>query len=115
MSEKFIRAEEVAEVMEISVAYAYKIIRKLNQELSDKGFMQESCIIFTLCSTAIPEATRAERSRSATTRITLSLLNLNRIPMILPRTSFSISLLMAIRKQQCVMSEVIAETSLFMI
>lgn len=31
MSEKFIRAEEVAEVMEISVAYAYKIIRKLNQ------------------------------------------------------------------------------------
>lgn len=29
MSEKFIRAEEVAKVMEISVAYAYKIIRKL--------------------------------------------------------------------------------------
>lgn len=25
--------------MEISVAYAYKIIRKLNQELSDKGFI----------------------------------------------------------------------------
>ena len=39
MSEKFIRAEDVAEVMEISVAYAYKIIRKLNQELSDKGFI----------------------------------------------------------------------------
>lgn len=39
MSEKFIRAEEVAEVMEISVPYAYKIIRKLNQELSDKGFI----------------------------------------------------------------------------
>lgn len=39
MSEKFIRAEKVAEVMEISVAYAYKIIRKLNQELSDKGFI----------------------------------------------------------------------------
>lgn len=39
MSEKFIRAEEVAEVMEISVAYAYKIIHKLNQELSDKGFI----------------------------------------------------------------------------
>ena len=31
MSEKFIRAEEVAEVMEISVPYAYKIIRKLNE------------------------------------------------------------------------------------
>jgi hypothetical protein len=39
MSEKFIRAEEVAEVMEVSVAYAYKIIRKLNQELDDKGFI----------------------------------------------------------------------------
>ena len=39
MSEKFFRAEEVAEVMEISVAYAYKIILKLNQELSDKGFI----------------------------------------------------------------------------
>lgn len=39
MSEKFIRAEEVAEVTEISVPYAYKIIRKLNQELSDKGFI----------------------------------------------------------------------------
>ncbi|MBR1382705.1 MAG: LysR family transcriptional regulator [Ruminococcus sp.] len=39
MSEKFIRAEEVAEVMEISVTYAYKIIRKLNQELSDKGYI----------------------------------------------------------------------------
>ena len=39
MSEKFIRAEEVAEVMEISVPYAYKIIRKLNQELTDKGYI----------------------------------------------------------------------------
>ncbi|MGN0612549.1 MAG: LysR family transcriptional regulator [Porcipelethomonas sp.] len=39
MSEKFIRAEEVAEVMEISVAYAYKIIRKLNKELDDKGYI----------------------------------------------------------------------------
>lgn len=29
MSEKFIKANEVAEVMEISVPYAYKIIRKL--------------------------------------------------------------------------------------
>lgn len=39
MSEKFIRAEEVSEVMEISVPYAYKIIRNLNQELSDRGFI----------------------------------------------------------------------------
>ena len=39
MSEKFIRAEKVAEVMEISVPYAYKIIRKLNQELTDKGYI----------------------------------------------------------------------------
>ena len=31
MSEKFIRAEEVAEIMEISVPYAYKIMRSLTQ------------------------------------------------------------------------------------
>ena len=47
MSEKFIRAEEVAEVMEISVAYAYKIIRKLNQELSDKGFRSNAKVSAT--------------------------------------------------------------------
>ena len=39
MSEKFIRAEEVAEVMEISVPYAYKIIKKLNAELDAKGYI----------------------------------------------------------------------------
>lgn len=43
------------------------------------------------------------------------IVELNRILMILLRMSFSISLLMAIRKQRCAMSEVIAETSLFMI
>ena len=31
MSEKFIRAEELAEIMEISVPYAYKIIKQLNE------------------------------------------------------------------------------------
>ena len=39
MSEKFIRAEEVAEVMEISVPYAYKIIKKLNVELEKEGYL----------------------------------------------------------------------------
>ena len=39
MSEKFIRAEEVAEVMEISIPYAYKIIKKLNAELDAKGYI----------------------------------------------------------------------------
>ena len=34
MSEKFIRAEELAEIMEISVPYAYKIIKQLNEELA---------------------------------------------------------------------------------
>lgn len=38
MSEKFIRAEEVAEIMEISVPYAYKIIKQLNEELDAKGY-----------------------------------------------------------------------------
>lgn len=39
MSEKFIRAEEVAEIMEISVPYAYKIIKQLNEELDAKGYI----------------------------------------------------------------------------
>lgn len=39
MSNKFIRVEEVAEELQVSVPYAYKIIRKLNNELKEKGFM----------------------------------------------------------------------------
>ncbi len=39
LSNKFIRVEEVAEELQVSVPYAYKIIRKLNDELKDKGFM----------------------------------------------------------------------------
>ena len=41
MSEKFIRAEELAEIMEISVPYAYKIIKQLNEEL-DAKFVKEA-------------------------------------------------------------------------
>ena len=39
MSNKFIRVEEVAEELQVSVPYAYKIFRKLNDELKKKGFM----------------------------------------------------------------------------
>lgn len=42
MSEKFIKAEEVAQLLEVSVPYAYKVIRKLNQELADKGYLTVS-------------------------------------------------------------------------
>lgn len=38
MPEKmFMKAEEVAEVMDVSVAYAYKVIRKMNEDLKKKG------------------------------------------------------------------------------
>ena len=33
----FLRAEEVAELMEVSVPYAYKLIRRMNRELEKKG------------------------------------------------------------------------------
>lgn len=36
-TELFIRVEEVANVMGVSVSYAYKIIRKLNKELKKTG------------------------------------------------------------------------------
>lgn len=39
MPKKFIKADEVAEMLEISKAHAYKIIRQLNDELEEKGFI----------------------------------------------------------------------------
>lgn len=33
----FLRAEEVAAIMEVSVPYAYKLIREMNRELERKG------------------------------------------------------------------------------
>ncbi|MCM1506356.1 MAG: helix-turn-helix domain-containing protein [Ruminococcus flavefaciens] len=39
MTKKFIKADEVAEMLEISKAHAYKIIRQLNGELEEKGFI----------------------------------------------------------------------------
>lgn len=36
---KFLRAKDVAEIMEVSTASAYNIIRKLNQQLSDQGYL----------------------------------------------------------------------------
>ncbi len=35
----FIRAEEVAKELGVSKPYAYKLIRKLNEELKNKGFI----------------------------------------------------------------------------
>ena len=34
-----ITAEEVAESMGISIGYAYKLLRKLNKELADQGYV----------------------------------------------------------------------------
>ena len=39
MKNKVIRVQEVAEELQVSVPYAYKIIKKLNDELKEKGFM----------------------------------------------------------------------------
>lgn len=38
-TELFMRVEEVANVMGVSVSYAYKIIRKLNKELKKTGYL----------------------------------------------------------------------------
>ena len=35
----FIKVEEVARELEISKSYAYKIVKKLNDELKEKGFL----------------------------------------------------------------------------
>ena len=39
MEKKFIRVDEVAKELEISESHAYKIIRKLNDELKAKGYI----------------------------------------------------------------------------
>ena len=39
MENKFMRVEEVAEELGVSASYAYKVIRRLNAELKDKGFL----------------------------------------------------------------------------
>ena len=35
----FLRAEEVCELMEVSPSFAYKVIKDLNKELADKGYI----------------------------------------------------------------------------
>lgn len=39
MENTFIRAEDAAKELDISKAYAYKVIRRLNAELETKGFL----------------------------------------------------------------------------
>ena len=38
-NQKFLRAEEVAEELSVSKAYAYKLIRTLNNDLRKQGFI----------------------------------------------------------------------------
>ena len=39
MANQFMRADEVAKELGISRSYAYKLIRQLNQELKERGFL----------------------------------------------------------------------------
>ena len=39
MNNKFICAEEVAQELSVSKSYAYKLIKRLNDELKEKGFI----------------------------------------------------------------------------
>ena len=39
MENKFIRADDVAQELDASKPYAYKLIRHLNEELKAKGFV----------------------------------------------------------------------------
>ena len=39
MENRFIRAEDVAQELNVSKSYAYKLIRQLNEELKAKGFI----------------------------------------------------------------------------
>ena len=39
MGNRFMRVDDVAKELGVSVSYAYKLIRMLNEELEAKGFM----------------------------------------------------------------------------
>ena len=39
MENRFIRADDVAQELSVSKPYAYKLIRKLNEELKAQGFI----------------------------------------------------------------------------
>lgn len=39
MGQQFMRVEEVADILDVSTSYAYKVIRELNEELKRKGFI----------------------------------------------------------------------------
>ena len=39
MNNKFIRVDEVAQELSVSKPYAYKLIKKLNDELKEQGFI----------------------------------------------------------------------------
>lgn len=39
MEQKFIRVDEVARELDVSKPYAYKLIRQLNDELKEKGYV----------------------------------------------------------------------------
>ena len=47
MENKFMRVEEVAEVLEVSTSFAYKVIRQLNDELKANAWhIQESVSLY---------------------------------------------------------------------
>ena len=39
MNNTFLKVEEVAELLGVSKSYAYKVVRQLNNELKEKGFL----------------------------------------------------------------------------
>ena len=39
MNNTFLKVEEVAEMLGVSKSYAYKVVRQLNDELKEKGFL----------------------------------------------------------------------------
>ena len=45
MDNKFIRVDEVAQELSVSKPYAYKLIKKLNDELKEQGFTLPAIVI----------------------------------------------------------------------
>jgi len=48
-NKRFLTAQDVTEMLEVSLFYAYKLIRRLNAELESEGFVTIKGCVSTLC------------------------------------------------------------------
>ena len=67
--ERFVKAEEVARELGISKPYAYKLVREMNEELKQKGFMSADSDEGRLAAAVLDEYMKAFQERNPNLRV----------------------------------------------